>query len=894
MVFDYADGASNMLIDTIKQMQRMVRSSAVLAMGGIIVVLLWLGVYVKYEDNMHSSQIEAERETVNLSLLFEENVLRTIGEIDKALLYLRRSIETQRSYSDVAAIVNSTDLLSEIIVQVAVIDAKGIMRATNAGPQPAPALDLSDREHFRHHVHSTTDDLYISKPLIGRASRRWSVQVTRKLRDAEGNFAGVVVASLDPHHLTNFYNSLHFGSSTAIALVGDDGIVRSSGGSGTGPRLGVSLAHTTDFIGAREKGGATVEEHDGVSGRTMLTVFRPVRGQPLWVMVSRNLEDDFAEPIASLYRNSLAAGLLTLVIIFAVTRIYSVERNARKRAEQLSVTLDNMTEGIMFVAPDNSVQIVNENCRQLLDLPNPDAPEGKIAFQDIIRQVRSERTGGRQGSGARTIVERPMPDGALLEIRTNEMADGGVVCTISDITERRKAETAIAQLAAEDPLTGLPNRRSFAIALREMLEQPTRETKATEADGATDATHVSIAVLFLDIDRFKNINDSLGHRIGDLFLVEVGERLKELRWPRSGLARLGGDEFAIALPGISSPTEIEGFAQSIIRAIARPFEINGYRIATTTSIGIALAARDGTSVDELLSAADLALYHTKTQQRGTYSFYAPAMSANLDERRRIEMDLRQAIETGGLELHYQPLLSLQSGKISGFEALARWRHPEKGMIPPDTFIPVAEETGLIVALGEWALREACRTAALWPGRMQIAVNVSPIQLMSHDFAQVTRRILAETGLHADQLEIEVTERILMQEGETTESALAKLKALGTKIVLDDFGTGYSSLSYLRTFSFDKVKIDRSFISDLALGTERTVIIQAVLSITKALGMQTTAEGVEADYQRELLKALGCDQAQGYFISRPMPANAISDFLANWASDQAEAARRRVS
>ncbi len=880
-----------MLIDFARQLQRVVCNSAVVALGGIIIVLLWLGVYVKYQDGMQSAQVEAGRETANLSLLFEENVLRSIGEIDKALLYLRHSIEAQRAYSDLATIVNSTDLKSEIIVQVAVIDAKGIMRATNAGPQPAPAIDLSDREHFRYHVNSTTDDLYISVPVIGRASRRWSVQLTRRLTDANGHFAGVVVASLDPHHLTTFYSRLHFGSSTAIAVLGDDGIVRSTGGGGTSPRLGTNLSHSAAFVEARAKGGVTLEKTDPVSGQTMLTVFRPVRGHPLWVMASRNLADDFAQPLASLYRNALAAGFLTLVILFALARIYAVERNARKRAVQLSATLDNMIEGIMLVAPDDTVQVVNENCRQLLVLPNPRAPDERAAYDEIIRQVRGSIDGTKR-DGVGPVIERVMPDGALLQIRSNAMADGGIVCTISDITERRKAEMAIVQLAAEDPLTGLPNRRSFTVRLRQMLDQQSR-TKHTRTASPENA-RATIAVLFLDIDRFKNINDSLGHRIGDLFLVEVGERLKALHWPSSGLARLGGDEFAIALPDIGSIAEIEGFAQSIISTIARPFEINGYRIATTTSIGIARAEHDGTTVDELIAAADLALYHTKSQQRGTYSFYAPAMSASLEERRRIEMDLRQAIETGGLELHYQPLLCLQSGKINGFEALARWRHPEKGMIPPDMFIPVAEETGLIVALGEWALKEACRTAATWPNRMQIAVNVSPIQLMSHDFAAVTRRILMETGLNPDQLEIEVTERILMQEGETTDGALAKLKALGTRIVLDDFGTGYSSLSYLRTFSFDKVKIDRSFISDLALGTERTVIVQAVMSITKALGMRTTAEGVETDYQRDLLKALGCDQAQGYFISRPMPASAIGDFLTNWQADQADAERRRVS
>jgi diguanylate cyclase (GGDEF)-like protein len=847
---------------------------------------------------MRSSQIDAERETVNLSLLFEENVLRSIGEIDKALLYLRRSIESQRSHSDLASIVNSTDVLSEIIVQVAVIDEHGIMRATNAGPQPAPAIDLSDRDHFRFHVNSTRDQLYISKPVIGRASRRWSVQLTRRLRDDAGKFAGVVVASLDPEHLTNFYNSLNFGSSTAIALIGDDGVVRSSGGSGSGPRLGTNMLLAGNFAAARDKGGMTIQTNDPATGRMMLTTYRAVRGHPLWVMVSRNLEDDFVEPIASFHRNAFAAALLSIVIIFAIARIYSVERNARRRAEHLSLTLDNMSEGIMLVAADNSVQIVNDNCRKLLGL-SPHAhgtePSGPGPYSDIIEQLRVDATKAVHHSDRRTVVERLMPNGTLLEIRANQTDGGSVVCTVSDITERRKTETAIARLAAEDPLTGLPNRRSFADSLRLLLSSVAADGKrmaATDVD--FDAAAHTVAVFFLDIDRFKTINDSLGHRIGDLFLIEVGERLKDLLGPRSCLARLGGDEFAIALPAIGTAAEAEGFAQSIIRTIARPFEVNGYRIATTTSIGVAMAPRDGSRVDELISAADLALYQTKGQQRGTYTFYSAELSVTLDERRSIEMDLRQAIEAGTLELNYQPLLDLQTGIISGFEALSRWRHPEKGMIPPDKFIPIAEETGLIVGLGEWALKTACRTAANWPKGMTIAVNVSPIQLLSPDFFDVVRRTLASTGLAPGQLEIEVTEQILLQDGDTTNNTLAQLKALGVRIVLDDFGTGYSSLSYLRTFTFDKVKIDRSFIADLALGTERTVIIQAVLSISKALGMQTTAEGVETDYQRDLLKALGCDQAQGFFISRPMHEAALGDFLATWTANQAEAERRRVS
>jgi len=377
------------------------------------------------------------------------------------------------------------------------------------------------------------------------------------------------------------------------------------------------------------------------------------------------------------------------------------------------------------------------------------------------------------------------------------------------------------------------------------------------------------------------VNDTLGHDAGDQLLQEVAQRFSDTSRPGDTLARLGGDEFAVVVTSVTSHAELEALARSLIEAVSQPYEIDGYRISTNVSIGIAIGPRDGRNADDLLMAADLALNAVKADGRGAYRFYHAAMNTELNERRQIEMDLREAIERNALELHYQPIMNLKDNSISGFECLARWRHPVRGMVPPAVFIPIAEDSGLILSLGEWALREACRAAAQWRGDLKIAVNLSPVQFSSPNLVETIAAILAETGLAASRLELEITERIVMDKTGSTPMMLRRLKQLGVRIALDDFGTGFSSLSYLRSFPFDKIKVDRAFISDLGAGAEHLVIVQAVVSIARALGMTTTAEGVEQAGQQEFLAALGCNEAQGYLFSPPVPLEKVPELVARW-------------
>jgi diguanylate cyclase (GGDEF)-like protein len=551
-----------------------------------------------------------------------------------------------------------------------------------------------------------------------------------------------------------------------------------------------------------------------------------------------------------------------------------------------------MSQGIMLVTKDLQIPIINSRCGELLELPaafidKPPTFDRLIEFQAANREGRGPLPGHanepecqKKPQAHFTISEQVMPNGTVIEVRSGHLPDGSFVQTFTDITKRHEAEAHVARLASEDPLTSLPNRRVF----RSALDQMSCETVSKAADRA-----LQYAVLFLDLDRFKVVNDTLGHRLGDLLLQEVAKRLQTVLQPNDLLARLGGDEFAIVVRAVASRASLEELASHLIEAISHPYEIDGHRIRSSISIGLAVGPADGNTADDLLMAADLALYAVKASTRGSYKFYDPSMNEGIDDRRQIEMDLREAIDKGELELHYQPIIDLHRNTITGFEALARWRHPVNGMVPPAVFIPVAEDTGLIISLGAWALTEACRTAAAWPAELKISVNLSPVQFSAPDLYSTVKTALGDSGLEPHRLELEITERLFIEDSQKTLATLHRLKQIGVRIAMDDFGTGYSSLSYLRSFPYDKIKVDRAFVSDLAAGTEHIVIVQAVVSIARALGMTTTAEGVETAAQREFLIALGCEEGQGYLFSASVCSDQVPALIAAWMPEKSLAA-----
>ncbi len=566
--------------------------------------------------------------------------------------------------------------------------------------------------------------------------------------------------------------------------------------------------------------------------------------------------------------------LLALVAVLAVAaglllrRDRLTDRRLAAERRQLSIAVNNIPQGLVLYDASARIIICNQPYLDMFGL-SPDVAKPGCTMQRLI--AHRKQTGSFDGDvdefcnaiiktvslGKATRQLTEAPGGRAIEIINRPLKGGGWVATIEDITSRRRAEEKIAHLAHYDGLTDLPNR----ILFRERLEQSLKAIRPGE----------QLAVLYIDIDEFKSVNDALGHPIGDELLKGVAERLRGCLKETDVAARLGGDEFAVIQTAIKDRSETTQLVDVIHSAIRQPLECLGHLITTDASIGIAVAPGDGVDLDQLLKNADLALYGAKGDGRRTYRFFETGMDQRARARRSLELELRQAINNGGLETYYQPVVNIEDGKISSCEALLRWRHPERGMISPAEFIPIAEDSGLINQLGLWVLNTACAEAATWPDHVRVAVNVSPVQFRSQSLALNVAAALAACGLPASRLELEITEAVLIRDDEAALDMLHQLRKLGVRIALDDFGTGYSSLSYLQRFPFDKIKIDRSFIKDIAGPGASSSIVQAVVNIAAASDMTTTAEGVETEQQRNLLYILGCDEMQGYLFSPAIPA-----------------------
>jgi diguanylate cyclase (GGDEF)-like protein/PAS domain S-box-containing protein len=544
---------------------------------------------------------------------------------------------------------------------------------------------------------------------------------------------------------------------------------------------------------------------------------------------------------------------------------------------RLDVAVNNMAQGLILYDASERVVTCNRQFTEMLGMSPLVVKPGRT-FREIIahriqtgslaQDVEEYRTTFLRNIAAdsHAPVVATTSDGRSIQIVGKGIKGGGWVATVEDITERKRVDTRIAHMAHYDALTDLPNRVLF----RERLDQG---LKSLSPGG-------QLAVLYIDIDEFKRINDSLGHPVGDELLKAVARRLCSCVAPGDVVARLGGDEFAIIQIDIARPTDTMDLITRIYQAIREPFECFGHLLTTDASIGIALAPQDGTDLDHLLKNADLAMYEAKADGRRTYRFFEPGMGARMHALRTLELDLRRAIADNGFEIAYQPVVDLRDNRVTGCEALLRWRHPVRGLIPPSEFIPVAEETGLINALGEWVLNQACAEAVSWPGDIKVAVNVSPVQFRSQAFALKVAMALATSGLPARRLELEVTEAILIRDDDAALAMLHHLRGLGVRIALDDFGTGYSSLSYLQRFPFDKIKIDRCFIKDIAEPGGSASIVQAVVNIAAARNITTTAEGVETQQQLDALRGFECAEMQGYLFSAPLPAADLRRLLSS--------------
>ena len=582
------------------------------------------------------------------------------------------------------------------------------------------------------------------------------------------------------------------------------------------------------------------------------------------------------------FLETVAIGLVTLIVVGLVILRSLVDRRTNLERNLLNAFLEHIPDTVFFKDRDSRFLRISRAGANHFGLADPELAVNKtdadiFSSEHAVQALTDEKEIIRTGRPLIGIEEKETwPDGRENWVLTTKvpLKDGygqiiGTMGIAHDITDRKQAEVQIRYMALHDALTGLPNRALLQDRLGQAIALARRH-------------RAKIAVLMLDLDHFKNVNDSLGHSVGDRLLEAVSKRLKACLRASDIVARLGGDEFVIGLPEASNDANIEQVAQKVLTSLSEPFRIEGHELAISASIGISQYPADGEASEALLQGADAAMYEAKKSGRGTYCFFTPELSEATRHRQKLENDLHRACAKGEFVLHYQPLVSTNSGRIAGVEALLRWHHPEQGLIPPNQFIPLLEDLGLMPQVGQWVLRTACCQIAAWHKEgletIRLAVNVSAQQFYRGDIVKTVEQVLRETGLHPQWLELELTESLTLDDSETTLTIMRELKAIGVCLSLDDFGTGWSSLSYLRQFPLDRIKIDRSFLRDLASQPAAEAVVRTIINLGRNLGLACTAEGVETAQQFDYLRKQNCPEIQGFLYSPALPAEDCSVLL----------------
>ncbi len=972
----------------------------------VILVGLWLAVFRALDHEREAALAEARRELDTLAAAFEAHVARTLRQTDQLALELKRSYPSGNlgRFSDVHAALDGSALL-----QFSVIDEGGQL-AWSSLPG-FKRIDLSDREHFRAHVAADRGEPFVSKPVLGRVSGKWSIQVSRRINKPDGAFAGVAVVSVDPALLASPYSDLVLGERAALLLMGRDGAPRARRGATPG-RDTLDGLLGADLLAALASHGRGHFESVGADGILRLWSLRPVEKFPSLMVLAGTARDDAVATYSKQHGSYVgAAGALSMVAVWlcaalgvTIRREQRTAATLRAREERYRRAVSGSQAGLWDWDRVKSRYYASPRLKEMLGYREDEAPTARAALaahvhpadrdralaaverhfrdrapfdlefrvarrdgsviwvhaageamrdeageivrfsgsaQDVTARKAAETRAEQLVAEQRAILEASFVGLAFVRdrylVRCNrqfatmfgyepdEIAglsierlhvsaeqfdaragmyellrrgerfaedmqlrrkDGslfwaharvtaidpqdltkGVVWVAQDITERKLAETRLKQLAHFDSLTGLPNRALFRDRLATALAQIGRR-------------RTPIGLLFVDLDRFKKVNDTLGHDAGDALLRVAARRLAAVVRQTDTVARLGGDEFAVVLPDLHGAHAAGQVAEKIVRAFRVPFGVDGHELHVTPSIGIAVAPGDGEDADVLIRNADVAMYQAKEQGRNGFQFYAREMNARAGRLLKLEAELRHALERGEFLLHYQPRIEIASGRVVGVEALLRWQK-DGTLVPPAEFVPTLEDTGLIIPVGEWVLAEACRQAAAWhlqgAGQLRVGVNVSARQLTRGDFGDAVERVLAAAGIAPDALVLELTETAVMHDPERAAAAFDRLKQRGVHLAIDDFGTGYSSLGYLKRFAPDSLKIDRSFVRDLPNDANDVALVTAIIAMAHSLGIAVTAEGVETAPQLDLLTRLGCDEYQGYLASRPVPAERILEF-----------------
>ncbi|MFZ2855358.1 MAG: EAL domain-containing protein [Rhodocyclaceae bacterium] len=981
-------------------------------LAALLLLAVWLHTLALIGEDRSRTVASAENDLVNLARVSEEHAERTLYSVDQTLRLVIGQYREHSGKVNLKAMGEEGIFDSRILVQVAILDAQGLLQLSNL--PFSGRIDLSDREHFKTHRLPGRDELFISRPVLGRASGQWSIQVSRRINGKNGEFEGVVVVSLAPGYFTRFYADLKLGENSVAALFGLDGAVRAR-----------KIDNREDFSGdlspspvfqrfAQGEKTSTITYPSITDGIERTHHFRKLPSYPLAVVIGMSHKEIFAgheQTKANLLSQAAIISALLLALAASASWYLAARRRDSLAQRQALLQLQCITSrapGVIYqyllrtdgsscfpfandgmrdvfrVSPADVIDDASKICALIHpdDLPalkaslkdsartlSPWAHEYRVRFDNgtirwhsgkgIPRQQAdgsvlwdgfvsdaSERKGTEENLRiAATAFESQegmfITDAAGIILRVNRAfseitgyqsneavgktpallssghhapafyvamresieqsgswqgeiwnrrkngevfpewltitavkdGEGKIthhVSTLTDITQRKAAEDEIEHLAFYDPLTHLPNRRLLIDRLHQAIVASTR----SQCEGA---------LLFIDLDDFKTLNDTLGHHNGDLLLRQVAQRLTNCVREGDTVARLGGDEFMVILEDLSkrsheAAAQTETIGEKILYALNQPYDLGGNEYTSTPSIGVTLFTDHQNSVDELMKRADLAMYQAKNAGRNTLRFFDPEMQASVNARVALERDLRHGLQQDQLLLYYQAQVD-GNGILTGAEALVRWQHPEHGLISPAEFIPLAEETGLIIPLGHWVLETACKQLARWASatktaHLTIAVNVSARQFHQADFVAEVLEVLKETGANPKLLKLELTESLLLDDIEDMIAKMTALKSRGVGFSLDDFGTGYSSLSYLKRLPLDQLKIDQSFVRDLLTNASDAAIAQTIVALAGSLGMNVIAEGVETEAQRVFLAGLGCHAWQGYLFGRPGPVEAL--------------------
>jgi diguanylate cyclase (GGDEF)-like protein len=901
------------------------RRSVLTRLGAWLVAVAVLAIGLTVWDLRKAILAEAFVSTDNLAIVLAEQTSRSVQAVDIVLRDIqeriatlgvttpetfRRVLRTEETHEYLQGQANRLSQVDNL----ALVGADGVRVNYSIG-WPAPAGDMSDREYTRHFAERDDPGLFISEPVVSRATGVWTMYLARRVNGPRGVFLGMVLGAVPLTAFSDLYRSIDLPRSESFLLLRHDGTIMAQHPTRI-DRIGTKLAGDSPWYALVAQGGGHYEPLSSFDGATRLVAVRPLRDYPLVMNVGLSATTVLAHwrreaALIAFGTVCAAGGVLFLLRALdrqfvrlekeqatlgernaELTRVAGALQTSEKRmattSNELEATLASMAQGLVMVDASGTVAVCNRHAIELLDLP-AELMASRPCFDRVRPLLLLTDAVGGSGSIAAawaatsaggqppSACERILPNGRTLEVRPVPLAgsDGWLV-TYEDITARRVAEQKVVFMARHDALTLLPNR----VVFRERIEAAAAQASRSVA---------AAAVLCLDLDYFKKVNDTLGHAVGDLLLCAVAERLCACVRQVDMAARFGGDEFAVVQVGPERVEDVAALAQRIIDVLGVPYVVDGHTVIVGVSVGIAMVPADGSDPDTLLKHADIALYRAKGEGRGAYRFFEPRMDARLQERRRLELELHAAMANDEFELFYQPLVDLSSDRFCGFEALIRWHHPTRGLVDPCEFIGLTEETGLIAPLGRWALLQACREAMTWPDDIRVAVNLSSVQFNKRDLVCSVTEALEDSGLVARRLELEIAEPTLLRHSRAIVGSLQELRNLGVRIAMDNFGTGYSSLRYMRSFPFDKIKIDKSFIRDLPDDKDALAIVRAVSALGSSLGMTILAEGVERPEQLAKLREAGCAEVQGYLFSVPRPASEIPRLLKRFQSGEPQAA-----